>query len=155
MPYCCQCGSNVASTDTFCPRCGARQAAAAPPPGPHDALAEISPRTASLLCYIPFLGWLAAIVILASARFRQNTKVRFDAFQGFYLFVAWLIVQYALVPLFAFPFGGPHVFNVIPGLCKAAIFGTWIFMIIKASQEEQFKLPILGELAEKSLAEQR
>jgi uncharacterized membrane protein len=157
MPYCCQCGTNVGTTQQYCSKCGTRQPIAAPPPLPRppDILSDLSPRTASLLCYIPFVGWLAAIVVLASAQFRQNAKVRFDAFQGFYLFVAWLIVQYVLVPLFSVPFGGPHVFNVIPALCKATIFGTWIFMIVKASHEEQFKLPILGELAEKSLVEQR
>jgi uncharacterized membrane protein len=35
------------------------------------------------------------------------------------------------------------------------IFGAWIFMIVKTSQDEVYKLPILGELAEKSVSEQR
>ena len=39
---------------------------------------------------------------------------------------------------------------------KATIFGAWIFMIIKTGQDETYeKLPILGELAEKSVSEQR
>ena len=38
---------------------------------------------------------------------------------------------------------------------KAVIFGTWIFMIIKTSQDKMYKLPILGDLAEKSVSEQR
>jgi uncharacterized membrane protein len=103
------------------------------------------------------VGWLAAIIVLASARFRYDSKVRFNAFQGLYLFVAWLIVHWALSPLFWLPghMTGPHVFGIIPTLMKAVVFGAWIFMIIKASQDELFKLPILGELAEKSVTEQR
>jgi len=152
MPFCCQCGSTVGGADTFCARCGARQLVAGAP-GTVDYLSGISPRTASLLCYIPVIGWLAAIVVLASARFRHDAKVRFNAFQGLYLFVAWLIVDWVLDPFFHITghLGG----HAIPGLLKAALFCAWVFMIIKASHNEQFKLPILGELAEKSLSEQR
>ncbi len=161
MPYCCQCGTVVAGTDTYCAQCGARQplASAAPPPPPpaQDYLTGVSPRTASLLCYVPVLGWLAAIVVLASTRFRHDSKVRFNAFQGLYLFVAWLIVDWVLAPLFGFPlmFGRHAGHSLVPALMKAAVFGMWIFMIIKTSQDEVFKLPILGDLAEKSVTEQR
>ena len=65
----------------------------------------ISPRTASLLCYIPILGWIVSIVVLASARFRADSRVRFHAFQGLYLFVAWLIVDWVLGPCFTWRFG--------------------------------------------------
>jgi uncharacterized membrane protein len=142
--------------DLYCAKCGARQSATAPPPPP-DYMAGVSPRTASLLCYVPMLGWLAAIVVLASARFRYDSKVRFNAFQGIYLFVAWLIVHWALVPMFGFSsfWGGPHFYHILPAVLKAAVFCAWIFMIIKASQDELFKLPILGDLAEKSVSEQR
>ena len=36
---------------------------------------------------------------------------------------------------------------------ELAIFALWIFMIVKTSQEQVVSLPIIGELAEKSLAE--
>jgi uncharacterized membrane protein len=116
----------------------------------------ISSRTASLLCYIPILGWIVAIVVLASARFRDDPRVRFNAFQGLYLFVAWLIVDWVLGPLFGFPhWMGPPFYKVFPALMKAAIFGAWIFMMVKTSQDELYKLPILGDLAAKSVSEQR
>jgi len=57
-----------------------------------DPLSGISPRTASILCYIPVVGWIASIIVLAADRFRNDHRVRFHAFQGLYLFVAWLIV---------------------------------------------------------------
>jgi uncharacterized membrane protein len=137
----------------YCANCGARQPAAPPPA---DYLHGVGPRTASLLCYIPILGWLAAIIVLASSRFRQDSRVRFHAFQGLYLFVAWLIVDWVLSPLFRFPvFWGPPVHRIIPALLKVAIFIAWIVMMIKAAHDEQYKLPILGDLAEKSVAEQK
>jgi uncharacterized membrane protein len=119
----------------------------------------ISPRTASLLSYIPFVGWIAAIVILASARFRHDHNVRFHAFQGLYLFVAWLIVDLVLSPLLLFSYwSGPHFpfpHAALSGLLKLLIFGTWIFMMVKVSHDDNVKLPILGELAERSVSEQR
>ena len=135
----------------FCAHCGNRQ----PEPKPvTDYLHGITPRTASLLCYIPIIGWVVAIVVLASVRFRENAKVRFHAFQGLYLFVAWLIVDWVLGPLLSFPHEwGPQ--RIIPALMKVAVFGAWVFMIIKTAQDEMYKLPILGELAEKSVSEQR
>jgi uncharacterized membrane protein len=113
-------------------------------------------RTASLLCYIPLVGWIAAIVVLASSRFRQDLQVRFNAFQGLYLFVAWLLVDIVVAPLFVFGVvSGFHFHKIFPAMLHLLIFGTWIYMMIKIAQNEQVHLPILGELAERSVAEQR
>ena len=151
MPYCCQCGSGVHDVDQFCGKCGAKQATKA-----RDYMSGVSDRTASLLCYIPLVGWVAAIVVLASERFRTNPTVRFNAFQGLYLFVAYLVVNVVLVPFAFIPHGfGFGGFIGLSGLLKLCIYGLWIFMIIKASQDEIVKLPILGELAERSVSEQR
>lgn len=158
MPYCVQCGSQVQDWDQFCGKCGTRQPAAATgsAPPPRDFFSGMHGRTASLLCYIPLVGWIAAIVVLASARFRHDTQVRFNAFQGLYLFVAWLLVDIVVAPLFIFSFvPGIHFHHFFPTLLHAVIFCTWIFMMVKIAQNEQVHLPILGELAERSVAEQR
>jgi uncharacterized membrane protein len=158
MPFCVQCGNNVAGTDQFCGKCGSRQqagkAGASTPP---DIMAGISNRNASLLCYIPMVGWIAAIVVLASDRFRKATQVRFHAFQGLYLFVAWLMVEWVISPaLYLSDWNGGfpmrHLFS--RGL-QLLIFAAWIVMIIKVSHDEDYKLPIVGELAERSVSEQR
>src|SRR5271169_300965 len=105
MPFCSQCGNEVGPSDGFCGRCGARQPVAAAQSGPSrgpgpDPLAGINPRTASILCYVPGIGWIASIIVLASDRFRHNRTVRFHAFQGLYLFVLWLMEDWVLKPLF-------------------------------------------------------
>jgi len=147
MAFCTKCGSEVQRTDVFCARCGGRQGNVHPAP---DALSGLSPRTASILCYVPFVGWIASIVVLASTAFRNNRTVRFNAFQGLYLFVAWLFVQWVFKPL-AFFTPGPHFPFV--AILQVALLALSIFMMVKASQDEVFPLPVLGELAERSLSE--
>src|SRR5580658_154079 len=106
MPYCVQCGTSVGTADQFCGKCGSRQApgaaANAATARPADFMSGISNRNAALLCYIPMVGWIAAIVVLASEHFRRETQVRFHAFQGLYLFVAWLIVDWVVSPALDF-----------------------------------------------------
>jgi len=155
MPYCCQCGTPAGDADIYCGVCGARQPVTA---GIADG---ITPRSASILCYIPVLGWIPAVIVLASRRFRQDTAVRFHAFQGIYLFVAWLVVDWVIAPI-----GGIH-FLLHPsgawtnpsfffgGALKLVILGGWIFMLLKASDGVRYRLPLLGELAERSVAEQK
>jgi len=110
----------------------------------------MTPRTASILCYIPVVGWIAAIILLASDRFRQNLQVRFHAFQGLYLFVAWLMVHQVLRPLFH---NLPDAVFPVDRILEAVIMFTWIFMLVKASHEQEYTLPIIGDLARKSAAE--
>jgi uncharacterized membrane protein len=152
MPFCSQCGNQV-GTAFYCSRCGAKQPVSDTAP-PHaeaavrDALAAINPRTASILCYIPGIGWIASIIVLASGRFRQDRIVRFHGFQGLYLFVAWLLDDMVL----------RHVLERIPGfqlhhLIQAVLVGMSIFMMVKAAHDEAYPLPLFGELAQKSVAE--
>lgn len=130
MPYCSQCGNQVDTSDAYCAKCGARQPVS-PTRGP-DPLARMTPRTAAILCYIPVVGWIASIVVLAAEKFRNNRTVRFHAFQGLYLFVAWLIVDQVIGPIFRFV--PSHVIR-IDRILHAVILFLWIFMIVKASQE--------------------
>src|ERR1700761_913871 len=105
MPFCSSCGKVVHDRDLFCGSCGPRQQTpgspfgqSAPPPPPNqplDALDKIPARTVAIFCYIPVVGWLAAVVVLASQRFRTNIGMRFHAFQGLYLFAAWLVIDWA------------------------------------------------------------
>lgn len=148
MAFCSQCGNRVAESDLYCAVCGARQPAVGG--STVDPLANMNPRTAAILCYVPWLGWIASIIVLASSRFRQDFSLRFHAFQGLYLFVAWLIIDYVLGPLFRM-LPGPSF--PLERLFHLAILGVWIFMMIKASHDEQYSLPVIGELAERSVSE--
>ena len=148
MPFCSQCGNRVGDADRFCARCGVEQPTASAAPAASHGLESLNPRTASVLCYIPWVGWIAAIVVLASDRFRANRAVRFHAFQGLYLFVAWLIADQVVRPMF---FRMPHLH--VYGLLQAVLIGASIFMMVKASHEQTYSLPLFGELAQRSVAE--
>ena len=158
MPFCTNCGKPVGTTDTYCAACGAKQGppstGKATPGTPPDFLNKINDRNASILCYLPIVGWIPAIVVLASARFRENREIRFHAFQGLYLFVAWLLVDWFVTPLVTF---GPHIGpqRAIVGVLHLTIWVGWIFMLVKTSQQQFYRLPIIGEIAERSVAEQR
>ncbi len=162
MPYCCQCGTQVGAASKFCAKCGAKQpitgqAATAQPAA--DWFSGISDRAAALLCYIPGLGWIASVIVIASQRFKRNTpearEVRFHAFQGLYLFVAWLIVDWVVSPaLLLGGMGIGHAFRPLGGLLHLGILAAWIVMLIKVSHSEHYRLPIIGEMAERSVHEQ-
>jgi uncharacterized membrane protein len=107
-----------------------------------------------MLCYIPMIGWLASIIVLASPRFRHNKTVRFHAFQGLYLFVLWLIISMVIGPTIH-SVHGPNPMRALVGLMHLTVMGAWIWMIVKTAQEQTYHLPFIGELAERSLAEQR
>jgi uncharacterized membrane protein len=161
MPFCTQCGHQVAQQDAFCGWCGARQAGAtptgatgprsAPPPmPPADPLGGLSPRTASILCYIPTVGWIAAVIVLAARKFKTERIVRFHAFQGLYLFAVWLFVNWVVRPIVA---AMPEHFIRIDHILEGILLATSIFMMVKASHDEPYVLPIIGELAQRSAAE--
>ena len=160
MPYCCQCGKQVAGADQFCGVCGAAQTSAPRPPAAPAFGADISNKNASLLCYIPWMGWIAAALVIASPRFKRDTaearEVRFHAFQGLYLFVAWLIVDWVLAPMMTFNWEGMgRVFpRPVGGLLHVAIVATWIMMIVKVNRGEHYRLPLIGDLAERAVNEQ-
>ena len=71
--------------------------------------------------------------------------MRFHAFQGLYLFVAWLLNEWVLRSIIRAPFH--HV-------VQAVLLGMSIFMMVKAAHNEAYRLPLFGELADKSMAEQ-
>jgi len=176
MPFCPQCGTGVDASHQFCAKCGGRQPSPGGPTGgatagspggsgagattfgspgfSGDLTGGLSNRHAALICYIPMVGWIAAIVVLASERFRRETQVRFHAFQGLYLFVAWLMVEWVVSPS-RFLFDDVPLYRLVTHGLQLLVLFAWIFMMIKVSQDQTYKLPIVGELAERSVCEQR
>lgn len=156
MPFCVHCGQPVAPADVFCGHCGSRQAspssdsAPPPPPPPSSASSGITSSQASVFSYTPFVGWLFSIFVLATDQFRAQREVRFHAFQGLYLFVAYLIADRVLEPIFR-----PARLPLNPGsLVEAAAIFTGLYLMYQTSQGALVRIPLLGELAEKSVTEQ-
>lgn len=93
---------------------------------------------AGLLCYI--LTWLSGLVFFLIEK--DSKFVKFHAMQSIITFVALIIVMWIanIIPLI----GG-----VIAGLVGLLMLVLWIILMIKAYQGEKFKLPVVGDLAEK------
>jgi uncharacterized membrane protein len=156
MPYCTNCGTEAPANARFCAHCGLPQPGAkpyTPPVNVQTPFDTITPRTASILCYVPVFGVIPAIIILASRRFRTDLRVRFDAFQSVYLFVAWLIVSSAM-PVILLGLPGWDFEHGVLQLFKLAFLICWIVLLVKASNNEQLHLPVIGDLAARSTTEQ-
>ena len=104
-----------------------------------------------MLCYIPVFGIIPAVVFLAAQKFRHNYRVRFNAFQGLYMFVAWLILSSAFPSFFTGGFGPERA---VLGILRVGLIICWIYMLVKASQQQDVRLPIVGDLAARSTHEQ-
>lgn len=142
--------------DVFCYQCGARQTGgmgAAPRGGKagRSDLEGLSPRTASILCYAPWLGWIMSVVVLASQRFRGDSMTRFHAFQGLYLFAVHFLANVFLPQMLDFT----RATRFMASAVSLSLVGIGIFMMVKTSQGEVFRLPMIGDLAERSVAEQK
>jgi len=152
LPFCTNCGTSVTPNAAFCTHCGMAQPRMSPPAT--DFLDGMSDRTACILCYIPVFGVIPAIIFLASQKFRTNVRVRFNAFQALYLFVAWLIISSAMPILLVGGVPGWGVEHAFIAALKFVIFICWIYLLVKAAQEQQVRLPIIGDLAARSTTEQ-
>jgi uncharacterized membrane protein len=128
----------------------AQPAAQTPPPGQAyatpPATAAAAPLAENIAGMLAYFTIIPAIVFLLIEPYNKNRFVRFHSFQClftavalFAIHVALSIVGYAL-PLIVIPI------YMLLGLAELAL---WILLVIKAYQHVMFKLPIVGDLAEK------
>lgn len=156
MAFCPQCGTSVASNDRFCGNCGAAQPTAAGTASSfggatawqESVTANLSPQNASVICYIPWVGWIAAIFVLAAERFRAMRDVRFHAFQGMYLSVTWLLIDLLAREIV------PRSWMLGQAL-KISIVVCWVYMLVQTANGRMVKLPVIGEMADRSVDEQK
>lgn len=141
--FCPYCGTPLPDAAPACPQC-ARPApqstgggtAAMPARDSGGALAE---NIAGALAYLTFV---AAIVLLFIEPYRRNRFVRFHAFQCLGISVVLFAVNSTVLIT---PVLGA-LFSTIVGL---AAFLVWLLCVLKAYQGVMWKLPVLGDLAEK------
>ncbi len=106
---------------------------------------------AGALSYV--LGLITGVVFLL---IEKDRSVRFHAYQSIILSVAWIVFWIAFSIISAIlgliPFLGFLVFII--GLLMSIVLGLggfvlWIVLIIKALQGEKWKLPYIGDMAER------
>ena len=101
---------------------------------------------ASALCYA--LGFITGILFLVLDPYKNNRNIRFHAWQSIFLSVFYVIVSILLGVLFAATWAWGSLF-MLSALIRLAFFVLWIFLMYKAYNNQRFKLPVIGDLAEK------
>jgi len=98
-----------------------------------------------MLAYVTFIP---AIIFLVTEPYNKSRFIRFHSFQSIFLFVAVVIIQIALTFLAVVPFlillTAP--LHMLVGLGALIV---WIILLLKANQGQMYKLPLIGDLAEK------
>ena len=168
MALCPKCGAQVADDAKFCGSCGATITPSAatpavppsqsPPHGPASSGTQggMAPNVAALLVYVPIclVGVVCAILFaFILDPYKKDRFIRFHAWQSLALHVCWIgfwvvwmvvaALLTALVHLFAL-LAIPVYFVMIVGW-----LGLMIFLMIKANGMQTYKVPVIGDWAEK------
>jgi uncharacterized membrane protein len=136
------CGTQIADGATVCAACSGRASAAVAPAGTSSGLAD---NVAGMLAYVTIIP---AILFLVLEPYNRSRFVRFHAWQSVLFNVAWWILWFGLHIVAHLPLLGFLTVLVWP-LIGLGGFIVWIILLIKANQGRMYKLPVIGDLAEK------
>jgi uncharacterized membrane protein len=172
---CSVCHAEVGPGNAFCQQCGAPISAApgaaegvgAPPPAYSavppaysnvpPAYAAGAPATSSGLsdnaaAAIAYITFIPAVIFLVLEPYNRIPLVKFHSWQSIGLSVVAFALHAVITILAA-------VLHVIPGIfllftllhlvVSLGIFVAWLIAILKASKGEWYKLPFIGDFAEK------
>lgn len=112
----------------------------------------LAPNVASLLCYV--CSFITGIVFLVIEK--ENKEVRFHAWQAIFFGVSIIAIQIAISILGAI-FGAitavlGAIVAILSPIVSLIFFIFWIICMVKAYQGEHYKLPFIGDLADKQAA---
>ena len=149
---CCpDCATQMPGGVRFCPGCGRSMQVITPTQGKVGMLSE---NLAGALAYFTILP---AILFLFVEPYRKNIFVRFHALQCFLYTAAIVLLGVALrfadYVLFVIPVLGPLLVVVIDAVAALAAILLWCVLVAKAWRGETFKIPLLGDFAERYAGE--
>lgn len=140
--FCVSCGSQISDESNVCSKCGqpAYQAAgggtvAAPSAG----TAGLTDNIAGMLAYVTIIP---AIVFLLLEPYNRNRFIRFHSFQCIFLCIVLVVIHVVLLAV-------PIIGWAISIFVNLGALVLWIVLLLKAYQGQKFKLPVIGDLAEK------
>ena len=109
----------------------------------------LAPNIASMLCYICMP--ITSIVFMLMEK--ENKDVQFHAWQGTVFGVGYIVVIVAIEILAALLGAMVGFLGVVIGLLVPVLgliaFILWIICLVKAYQGERWKIPYIGDFAEK------
>jgi uncharacterized membrane protein len=162
---CPACHNEVSPQNAFCNHCGAPMSAGAPQAAPAGAGATAPPPTYAVQPVaagsglsenaagaIAYLTIIPAIIFLVIQPYNRIPFVRFHSWQSIGLCLAALVLQVIvsiLEIMVHFIPGIVLLFSLIHLVIGLGLFLVWLFVILKASKGEWYKLPLIGDFAEK------
>lgn len=136
--FCASCGAQMVDNAAACPACGKAAAGVGGGSGAPAASGGLADNVAGALAYVTIIP---AIIFLVMEPYNKNKFIRFHAFQCLFMAgAAFAISIIAIIPIL-----GWIVFIV----GYLGLLVGWILCIVKAYGNEKFKLPLIGDLAEK------
>ena len=95
---------------------------------------------AGMLCYL--VGWITGLIFILIEK--DNKFVRFHAMQSLITFggLTALFIVLGFIPIIGW---------MLFPLVAIVQLVLWVLLMVKAYQGEQFKLPVIGDLAEKNI----
>jgi uncharacterized membrane protein len=163
MAACAKCGSVVTDGASFCSVCGSpvsvvsSPVAPPPPPAPYAPAGTVSAgmtsNVAGALAYL--VGLITGIIFLVLEPYKQDRFVRFHAFQSIFLNVTLIIfgiLWSAILGMMMFSLGLLSLVSLLGTLVYLAFFVLWLLLMFKAYNNQMYKLPIIGDFAEKQAA---
>jgi uncharacterized membrane protein len=147
MAFCSSCGAQIPDGSTICAACAARAQAA--PAGP-AATGGMADNVAGMLAYITIIP---AIIFLVMEPYNKNRFVRFHSFQNIFFAVGLIVCWIALMILSAVLAFIPILGHILAFLLWIVLWigsvVVWVIMLVKAYGGQMWKLPVIGDMAEK------
>jgi uncharacterized membrane protein len=140
MAFCSSCGTQVADGTTLCAACSSHA-----PVATAQAGSGLTDNVAGMLAYVTIIP---AIIFLVMAPYNRSKFVRFHSFQSIFFAVAWTVLWIGLSIVGMIPVLGWFTLIIWPLLGLGGLI-IWIILLLKANQGQMFKLPIIGDMAEK------
>ena len=125
--------------------------ASAPTPPPATS-SGMQNNVAGALAYL--VGIITGIIFVVIEPYNKIRFVRFHAFQSIFFSVACIVISIVLgiVSGVMLSVGGWGMWSVLSWLfllVRLAMFLVWLLLMYKAYNNEEYKLPIIGDLAAK------
>ncbi len=100
----------------------------------------MSENVEGLLCYL--IGWVTGVFFLIIEK--KSRFVKFHALQAIIAFLPLFVLRYLVVYI-------PAIGTILSWIIGVGVFLLWLLCMYKAYNNEYFKLPIAGKLAEQQL----
>ncbi len=112
-----------------------------PPPPPASTQGGLESNVAAALAYLPIL----AVVWLLVEPYSKDRFIKFHSVQSLGLAVVsmGIYIVLGIIPILGW---------ILLLFAPLALFVVWVICAVKAFQKEKFKLPVIGDFAEKQAA---